>query len=153
MITRPSTPQILRDLQVEVEREVLPLMPDAVSRMRVQMLLAVLGNCAVRSAHEVAWMTQETAEIIDYAQDVAEVVSAQARRPVMMRLEAIRPGESLHLDDVAGAYSRAGFALSAALDAAMDAYAQDLVLRGEAMLRARVTREQEIAGGDATTGR
>ena len=29
----------------------------------------------------------------------------------------------------------------------------DLVLRGEALLRARVTREQEIAGGSATTGR
>lgn len=153
MITRPSTPQILRDLQVEVEREILPLMPDAVSRMRVQMLLAVLGNCAVRSAHEIAWMVQETDEIIAYARDVIAVVGDEAQRPVLMRLEAIRPGEGLHLDDVAAAYSRAGFALSAALDAAMDAYAQELVLRGEALLRARVTREQEIAGGSATTGR
>jgi hypothetical protein len=153
MIIRPSTPQILRDLQVEVEREILPLMPDAVSKMRVQMLLAVLGNCAVRSAHEIAWMTQETAEIIDYARDVADLVSDDARRPVMFRLEEIAPDASRHLDDVAAAYSRAGFALSAALDAAMDAYLNDLVLRGEALLRARVTREQEIAGGSATTGR
>ena len=54
---------------------------------------------------------------------------------------------------MAAEYSRAGFALSAALDAAMDAYANELVLRGERLLRARITREQEIAGGDATTGR
>jgi hypothetical protein len=153
MITRPSTPQILRDLQVEVEREILPLMPDAVSRMRVQMLLAVLGNCAVRSAHEIAWMTEEIGEISAYARDVAAAVPDDARRPIMMRLEEIPAEGSLHLDDVAAAYSRAGYALSAALDAAMDAYANDLVLRGEALLRARVTREQEIAGGSATTGR
>lgn len=153
MIIRPSTPQILRDLQVEVEREILPLMPDPVSKMRVQMLLAVLGNCAVRSAHEIAWMKQETAEIIDYARDVTHAKSEEARRPVTLLLEAIHTDDSLHLDDVAAAYSRAGFALSAALDAAMDAYLNDLVLRGEALLRARVTREQEIAGGSATTGR
>ena len=153
MITRPSTPQILRDLQVEVEREILPMMPDPVSKMRVQMLLAVLGNCAVRSEHEIAWMTQETAEIIDYAREVANAVRDQARRPVMFLLETIHSDDSLHLDDVAAAYSRAGYALSAALDAAMDAYLNDLVLRGEALLRARVTREQEIAGGSATTGR
>jgi len=153
MIIRPSTPQILRDLQVEVEREILPLMPDAVSKMRVQMLLAVLGNCAVRSAHEIAWMTQEITEIVDYARDVADAVDAEARRPIMFRLEAIHTVDSLHLDGVAASYSRAGFALSAALDAAMDAYLNDLVLRGEALLRARVTREQEIAGGSATTGR
>lgn len=80
MIIRPSTPQILRDLQVEVEREILPLMPDAVSKMRVQMLLAVLGNCAMRSAHEIAWMTEETAEIIDYAREVSDAVGAEASR-------------------------------------------------------------------------
>ena len=153
MIIRPSTPQILRDLQVEVEREILPLMPDAVSKMRVQMLLAVLGNCAVRSAHEIAWMTEETAEIIDYAREVSDAVGAEASRLIKVRLEATHVDDSLHLDDVAAAYSRAGFALSAALDAAMDAYLNDLVLRGEALLRARVTREQEIAGGSATTGR
>lgn len=153
MIIRPSTPQILRDLQVEVEKEILPLMPDAVSRMRVQMLLAVLGNCAVRSAHEIAWMTQEIAEIVDYAGDVADAVGEEARGPIDVSLAAIHAGDSLHLDDVAESYSRAGFALSAALDAAMDAYLNALVLRGEALLRARVTREQEIAGGSATTGR
>ena len=153
MIIRPSTPQILRDLQVEVEREILPMMPDPVSKMRVQMLLAVLGNCAVRSAHEIAWMRQETAEIIDYARDVTNVVTEEARRTVTLLLEAIHTDDSLHLDDVAATYSRAGYALSAALDAAMDAYLNDLVLRGEALLRARVTREQEIAGGSATTGR
>jgi hypothetical protein len=153
MIIRPSTPQILRDLQVEVEREILPMMPDAVSRMRVQMLLSVLGNCAVRSAHEIAWLTKETAEIIDYAREVANAVTDEARRPVMLLLETVHCNDSLHLDDVAAAYSRAGFALSAALDAAMDAYLNDLVLKGESLLRARVTREQEIAGGSATTGR
>lgn len=153
MITRPSTPQILRDLQVEIEREVLPHMPDVTAQIRVQMLMAVLGNCAVRSAHEIAWMTQETADMVEFARDVIAVVPQAAQGPVLSALEAIAPSGSLHLDDVAGEYSRAGYAFSAALDAAMDAHVQELVLRGERMLRARITREQEIAGGDATTGR
>ncbi len=153
MIIRPSTPQILRDLQAEIQAEILPLMPDVTSQIRVQMLLAVLGNCAVRSAHEIAWMKDETDEIVAYARDVVASVGDAAGAPVLTRLETIAPSGSLHLDDVAAEYSRAGFALSAALDAAMDAYANELVLRGERLLRARITREQEIAGGDATTGR
>jgi hypothetical protein len=150
MITRPSTPQILTDVCTELTRELMPLMTDSTAQIRLHMIITVLGNCAMRSGNEIAWMKQETADYTAYALDVADTT---ADHRVTGAIEAILPSEDLRLDAVAAEYSRAGTALSAALDAAMDAGLDELVARGEQLLLARITIEQQIAGGPASAGR
>ena len=150
MITRPSTPVVLADICEELRREVMPLMTTATDQIRLHMIITVLGNCAVRSGNEIAWMKAETA---DYAAYASDVVAATGDERTRESLAAIAPTSDLTLEGVSAEYSRAGTALGDALDAAMDHELTDLIARGEALLVARIATEQQIAGGSATAGR
>jgi hypothetical protein len=118
----------------------------------------VLRNAAVRAAHEVAWMREETAEIESYAQAVAEQApgaespSADSLQAALKAL-ADAPRGSLHLDDVVETYCRAGNVLSAALETAVACSLTDLVRRGEEILDVRADHETEVMAGWTPTGR
>ena len=71
MLSRPTTEQILLDCCRELMTAVLPALTDETAQVSVIMVETVLRNAAVRAAHEVAWMREETAEIESYAQAVA----------------------------------------------------------------------------------
>ncbi|HWN63241.1 MAG TPA: hypothetical protein VNO25_21510, partial [Streptosporangiaceae bacterium] len=71
MLSRPTTEQILLDCCRELMTNVLPSLTDATAQVSVIMVETVLRNTAVRAAHEVAWMRDETADIEAYAQAVA----------------------------------------------------------------------------------
>ena len=71
MNIRPSTPQILRDLAEELNREIMPLLSDSTDQIRLHMIAAVLGQCAVRSGTEIALMKAETDSYVDYARAVS----------------------------------------------------------------------------------
>lgn len=158
MLSRPTTEQILLDCCRELMTAVLPALTDETAQVSVIMVETVLRNAAVRAAHEVAWMREETAEIDGYAQTVAEQApgtpsaSADTLRAALKAL-ADAPRDSLHLDDVVETYCRAGNALSAALEIAVAGNLTGLVRRGEEILSARDAHETEVMAGWSPTGR
>ena len=158
MLSRPTTEQILLDCCRELMTTVLPALTDETAQVSVIMVETVLRNAAVRAAHEVAWMREETAEIESYAQAVAEQApGATASRADLLRaaLKALAdaPRDSLHLDDVVETYCRAGNALSAALETAVAGSLTGLVRRGEEILDTRDGHETEVMAGWTPTGR
>lgn len=163
MLSRPTTEQILLDCCRELMTVVLPALTDETAQVSVIMIETVLRNTAVRAAHEVAWMREETAEIEGYAQTVAgrapgaespsaESPSADSLRTALKALTDA-PRDSLHLDDVVETYCRAGNALSSALETAVAGRLTDLVRRGEEILDVRASHETEVMAGWSPTGR
>lgn len=153
MLSRPTTEQILLDCCRELMTNVLPKLTDATAQVSVIMVETVLRNTAVRAAHEVAWMREETAEIERYANAVADQVPAAEPLRAALASLAAAPRDSLHLDDVVEAYCRAGNALSAALETAVAAALPGLVHRGEEILDVRAAHETEVMAGWSPTGR
>ena len=153
MLSRPTTEQILLDCCRELMQAVLPALTDETAQVSVIMVETVLRNTAVRAAHEVAWMRQETAEIESYAQAVAEQAPSAESLHAALKALADAPRDSLHLDDVVETYCRAGNALSAALEIAVAGGLTGLVRRGEEILDVRAGHETEVMAGWTPTGR
>ena len=153
MLSRPTTEQILLDCCRELMTNVLPLLTDATAQVSVIMVETVLRNTAVRAAHEVAWMRDETAEIESYAHAVAAQVPGTATLETALAALATAPRDSLHLDDVVETYCQAGNALSAALETAVTSGLPALIQRGEEILDVRTGHETEVMAGWSPTGR
>jgi hypothetical protein len=153
VLSRPTTEQILLDCCHELMTGVLPALTDETAIVRVVMVETVMRNMAVRAAHEIAWMREETAAIVDYARAVAAAGSANEELAAAITAADAAPCESLHLDDVADTYVLAGRAFSAALEAAVAGHDHDLVRRGEALLDHRADIETEVMAGWSPTGR
>lgn len=158
MLSRPTTEQILLDCCRELMTAVLPALTDETAQVSVIMIETVLRNAAVRAAHEVAWMREETAEIESFAQAVAGQAPGTASPGADVLGAALKaladvPRDSLHLDDVVETYCRAGNALSAALETAVSGGLTGLVRRGEEILDARDAHETEVMAGWSPTGR
>jgi hypothetical protein len=150
MINRPSTSMILVDLTTELEREILPRLTDSVDQIRLHMIMTVMRHCAVRSGNETAWMTEESAAYITYAQ---RVLDATGDSKVRDAIQAVEPFDDLRLPVVVANYSRASEALATAIDAAMDAELELLIAEGEGLLRMRVANEQAVTGATEYAGR
>lgn len=147
MLARPTTEQVLLDCARELMEGVLPSLSDETAQVRVVMLDSVLRSMAVRAGHEIAWMTEETAEIEAY---VAEVAAAA---PELVGPPGPGPDAGLHLDDVVERYCRAGRDFSAALEAAVHVSDAALVARGEELLDRRAAHERDAMAGWSPTGR
>jgi hypothetical protein len=152
MLSRPTTEQILLDCCHELMTNVLPSLTDATAQVSVIMVETVLRNTAVRAAHEVAWMREETADIEAYAQEVAAQAPGTTLETALAALAAA-PRASLHLDDVVETYCRAGNALSAALETAVASGLAPLIQRGEEILDVRTGHETDVMAGWSPTGR
>jgi len=152
MLSRPTTEQILLDCCHELMTTVLPSLTDATAQVSVIMVETVLRNTAVRAAHEVAWMRDETAGIEAYAREVAARAPGTTLETALAALAAA-PRDSLHLDDVVETYCRAGNALSAALETAIASGVAALIRRGEEILDVRSGHETEVMAGWTPTGR
>ena len=152
MLSRPTTEQILLDCCRELMTTVLPSLTDATAQVSVIMVETVLRNTAVRAAHEVAWMRDETADIEAYAREVAAQAPGSTLETALAALAAA-PRDSLHLDDVVEAYCRAGNALSAALETAVASGLAPLIQRGEEILDVRSGHETDVMAGWSPTGR
>jgi hypothetical protein len=153
MLSRPTTEQILLDCCRELMTNVLPSLTDATAQVSVIMVETVLRNAAVRAAHEVAWMREETADIEAYARAVADQAPGTAPLETAIAALAAAPRDSLHLDDVVETYCRAGNALSAALETAVAGGLAVLIQRGEEILDVRSHHETEVMAGWSPTGR
>ena len=152
MLSRPTTEQILLDCCRELMTNVLPSLTDATAQVSVIMVETVLRNTAVRAAHEVAWMRDETADIEAYAREVAAQATGTTLETALAALAAA-PRDSLHLDDVVETYCRAGNALSAALETAVASGLTPLIQRGEEILDVRSGHETDVMAGWSPTGR
>jgi hypothetical protein len=152
MLSRPTTEQILLDCCRELMTNVLPSLTDATAQVSVIMVETVLRNTAVRAAHEVAWMRDETADIDAYAREVAAQAPGTMLETALAALAAA-PRDSLHLDDVVETYCRAGNALSAALETAVASGLAPLIQRGEEILDVRSGHETDVMAGWSPTGR
>jgi hypothetical protein len=152
VLSRPTTEQILLDCCRELMTNVLPSLTDATAQVSVVMVETVLRNTAVRAAHEVAWMRDETADIEAYAHAVAAQAPGTALETALAALAAA-PRDSLHLDDVVETYCRAGNALSVALETAVASGLAPLIQRGEEILDVRSGHETDVMAGWSPTGR
>ena len=152
MITRPTTDGLIEDCCRELMEVILPGLTDETLRLRLVMTETVLRNAAVRAAHEVAWMREETAALLAYAGQVAARHGSEALRAALTDAEA-GPTDSLHLADLAEVYERAGQAFAAALAAAQQARDADLVARARELLRDRIATEKEVMATYAVVGR
>jgi hypothetical protein len=56
MLSRPTTEQILLDCCTQLRERIAPALGDREAAVAAQMLEEVLRNCAVRAAHEIAWL-------------------------------------------------------------------------------------------------
>jgi hypothetical protein len=146
VIVGPSTEKILLDCARELMEGVLPHVVEDTAQVRVVMLEHVLRNAAMRAAHEIAWMQDETAELLTYAHAVH---AALPHVTVLADALAIadRPSESLHLDDVVECYRKASEALSCAIEAAMNADDAALVKQGADLITSRLERERVVMCG------
>jgi hypothetical protein len=152
MITKPTTDTLIEDCCRELMEGILPGLTDETLKLRLVMTETVLRNAAVRTAHEIAWMREETAVLLDYARRVAARHGNAALRAALADAGA-GPADSLHLADVADCYERAGQAFAAALAAAQEAGAADLVARAREVLRERIATEKEVMATYAVVGR
>ena len=151
MIGRPTTAQVLLDC-CRVLDEVLPAVDDETVQVRLVMLGKVLRNAAVRAAHEVAWMREETGAMEAYARTVAAATGDDGLRTALAALAAA-PRTSLHLDDVVDVYVRTSDVLSVALEVAVADGEEELVREGESLLSARLAHENDVVGGWDSAGR
>jgi hypothetical protein len=153
MLSRPTTDQILLDCRAELLGAIDSAIADPQVKIAVQMMENVLRNCAARSAHEIAWMHDETAAMITYAHDVAASSCATTAVSAALHDFAAQRSDSLHLDAVSATYSLAGECLSAAIEAAVAGGDHELERAGRALLDQRLANELEIMGEWTMVGR
>ena len=152
MITRPTTDALIEDCCRELMEGILPGLTDETLKLRLVMTETVLRNAAVRAAHEIAWMREERAVLLAYARRVAARHGSAPLRAALADA-GTGPADSLHLADVADCYERAGQAFAAALAAAQEAGAADLVARAREVLRDRIATEKEVMATYEVVGR
>lgn len=152
MITRPLTDELVRDCCRELMEEVLPAIEDDTVKLRVIMTVTVLSNAAVRAAHEIAWMRDETEAALAFARDVRGAHADERIAAALAETEA-GPPASLELADVVDVYERAARAFDVALQAAHEAGDGPLLDRAAQMLRARVDTEKVVMADYAIVGR
>jgi hypothetical protein len=152
MITRPTTDALIGDCCQELTDAILPALTDETLRLRLVMTETVLRNAAVRAAHEIAWMREETAALTAYATEVAARHGSEPLHAALAAVEA-EPPESLHLAHVAGRYERAGQAFEKALAAAQEAGAADLIAQARDLLRDRIATEKQVMASYEVVGR
>ncbi len=136
MFTRPTTEQVLRGLVDDLSRTIAPELTSETAKVALGMIVQLLQGCAVRSAHEIAWMHDEIAAI------EAEVGTVAAAH-----------GDSLHLEDVIVRYHAASEVLAEAVEAGYAAGDEARVDRLRALLEARSGNEMRIVGALDLVGR
>jgi hypothetical protein len=135
MLTRPTTEQVLVGIADELRDTVAPEVQSEPVKVLLAQIDQILRSCAIRSAHETAW-------IHDEADTIAAVTGTDVGWPA-----------SLHLDDVAAWYDATSRVLSAALDDAFAAGDANRIAELKLLLDARSATEMKIVGALELVGR
>ena len=152
MITRPTTAQILEDCAREVRETVAPAVTDPTVRVRLEMLEQLLASCAVRAGFEMAWMAEETAEMVRLTEQVV-TATADARVAALHATWLEGRTDSLVLEDRIADYDRAGRAFAAALEVAMHSTLDELVEQVRVIIGHRRDHETSTRPGFYLPGR
>ena len=135
MLTRPTTEQILVGIADDLRALVLPEVQSDSVKIVLGQMDQLLRSCAIRAAHETAW-------IHDEADTIAAVTGTDVGWPA-----------TLHLDDVVAWYDATSRVLSAALDEAFAAGDANRVAELKLLLDARSATEMTIVGALELVGR
>lgn len=135
MLTRPTTEQILVGIADDLRALVLPEVQSDSAKILLGQMDQLLRSCAIRAAHETAWMHDE-------ADTIAAVTGTDVGWPA-----------TLHLDDVVAWYDATSRVLSAALDEAFAAGDTNRVAELKLLLDARSATEMTIVGALDLVGR
>lgn len=135
MLTRPTTEQILVGIADDLRALVLPEVQSESVKIVLGQMDQLLRSCAIRAAHETAW-------IHDEADTIAAVTGTDVGWPA-----------TLHLDDVVAWYDATSRVLSAALDEAFAAGDTKRVAELKLLLDARSATEMTIVGALELVGR
>jgi hypothetical protein len=141
MLSRPTTEQILLDCCTQLREKIAPALADRESAIAAQMLEEVLRNCAVRAAHEIAWMREESDAMLAFAREIG------------VDTGAVGDPATLHLDDVVAAYGAATATFESALDTVLASGDAEGLARAQALLDQRLAHENEIMGEWGFVGR
>ena len=152
MIPRPTTDQLIADVCQDLLDAVLPALTDETLQVRVAMAETILRNAALRAAHEIAWMTDETSALIEYAKAVNARIRSVDLTAALAEFDG-SPRLSLHLADVVETYERASRAFAAALAAAQRDGIAELVDAARELLHDRVSTEKVVMATYAVVGR
>ena len=147
MFTRPTTDQILRAVADDLATVVLPDLTGEPVKVAVQMMIQLLAGCAVRAAHETAWMAEEGAAI----EAAVGGLDDPATRTALAAYRAA--GTDLHLEAAAARYDQAGEALGAAVEYAYRSGDAVLAGRLRQLLAVRSGHEMAIVGALELVGR
>ena len=137
MIVRPTTSQLLRDVRHELVETIVPEVTSPTAQVALEQIDIILEQCAVRADNEIAWMTEEIAEIDGFA---GRVVDETHDEPTAAALQAARheAGGALTLEAMCDDYNRMSEALSCAIEACMgDPERADLLAEAVRILRSR----------------
>jgi len=153
MISKPSTPQLLRAVCAELTEKVAPAVQEPTVRVVLDMAVKILEGAAVRSANEVAWMREESDAIERVASDL--IAALPAADPLAQALDTYRSNrtDSLYLDDVQGDYERAGEVLSCAIEAAYVEGDAGRIAAVRSLMDQRMANENNVIGDYAAVGR
>jgi hypothetical protein len=135
MFTRPTTEQVLVGIADELRDTVTPLVTNEPALVLLGQIDQVLRGCAVRAAHEIAWMHDE-------ADQIGAATGEEVGWPA-----------SLHLDAVVSWYDSVSRVLSTALDAAFDVGDTAKVAELKQLLDARSATEMQVVGALNLVGR
>ena len=156
MLSRPTTDQVLLDCRAELLATIGAAVPEGPGQVAVQMMENVLRNCAVRAAHEVAWMHEEGVAMVAFAERVAATPLTTPELGAALTAHGAGATDSRHLDEAAATYDLAGRAFGAAMEAVLAGegrQADELHVEGRALLDLRLAHEREIMGEWAFVGR
>ena len=147
MLARPTTDAVIRGIVNDLNGLIAPALDDESAKVALGMIVQLLQGCAVRAAHEIAWMHDEIAAIEAAVADIDD-------EPVCSALAAERAAAGgLDLVDVVARYDLASRALSAGIEAAYANGDAELVESLRRLLEARSGHEMQIVGALALVGR
>ena len=147
MLSQPTTDQVIRGIVHDLKAIIEPELHSEPAKVALAMITQILTGCAVRAAHELAWINEESAAIeqavggIDDAETQAALADYRAADP------------TVHLDGAVIRYGHASRALSAAVEAAYRAHDQEQAARLRALLAVRSANEMAIMGQLELVGR
>jgi hypothetical protein len=153
VIGKPTMPQLLGTIKLELNEKIAPALSDPTHVVAVQMMSAMLDALAVRAESELAWMREECDAIELAASEYTAThheAEAVARALAEYRDQA---STSLRLSDVQAAYDRAGEVLSCLADAALGSNDLAEVRRVEELIEQRLATELAIVGTFVAAGR
>jgi len=153
VISKPTTPQLIEAVCVELETKVAPIITESTAQVALAMATAVLRGAAVRSANELAWMKEE-ADAIEQAADglVGSLPDSGVLAEALEDYRAMRSG-SLYLQDALDDYARASEVLSRAVEAAYADGNPERKAEVQALMTQRMANENGVIGVFEAAGR